>query len=308
MANIRPLSAELRHIAETELNEVEARLPEDIATLREWLAKQPHLKSRDDEQFLVAFLRGCKFSLEKAKSKLDHFYTIKTMMPELFANRQLDDKTLALCRTGTYLRLPKPLGPGGPRIQLTDYAKFDPKVFKLLDLFRYQTALLERQIREDDNSIISGYVEILDLSKMSLSFLAQMDFPLFKKMGVFAEKAQPTRVKGIHLVNCPKEAVTVLNLAKSLMPTKLQQRFYIYKNLEELYKVIPREYLPEEYGGSNGRIAEIIAQMESDIRAYTDYLQQDSQYGVNEQLRPGKRLNPDTLFGIEGSFRKLDID
>lgn len=243
MAKIRPLSAELRHIAETELNEVTERLPEDLQALRDWLAKQPHLRARQDDQFLVAFLRGCKFSLEKAKSKLDHFYTIKSMMPELFANRQMDERNIALCRTGwatlqhtlpvqqfyshsrsTYVRLPKPFGADGPRIQLTDYSKFDPKVFKLIDLFRFQTLLMERQIREDDNCIVSGYIEIIDMSSMSLSFLAQMDFPLFKKMGVFAEKAQPTRLKGVHLVNCPKEAATMLNLAKSLMPAKLQQR------------------------------------------------------------------------------------
>lgn len=100
MAKIRPLSAELRHIAETELNEVEERLPEDLQALRDWLAKQPHLKARQDDQFLVAFLRGCKFSLEKTKSKLDHFFTIKTMMPELFANRQMDERNITLCRTG----------------------------------------------------------------------------------------------------------------------------------------------------------------------------------------------------------------
>lgn len=100
MAKIRPLSAELRHIAETELNEVTERLPEDLQALRDWLAKQPHLRARQDDQFLVAFLRGCKFSLEKAKSKLDHFYTIKSMMPELFANRQMDERNIALCRTG----------------------------------------------------------------------------------------------------------------------------------------------------------------------------------------------------------------
>lgn len=100
MAKIRPLSAELRHIAETELNEVTERLPEDLQALRDWLAKQPHLRARQDDQFLVAFLRGCKYSLEKAKSKLDHFYTIKSMMPELFANRQMDERNIALCRTG----------------------------------------------------------------------------------------------------------------------------------------------------------------------------------------------------------------
>ncbi|XP_017120159.1 alpha-tocopherol transfer protein-like [Drosophila elegans] len=308
MAKLRPLSAELRRIAESELNEVEERVPADLEALRDWLTKQPHLRARQDDQFLVGFLRGCKFSLEKTKSKLDHFYTIKTLMPELFASRVVDEKNLALCRTGTYVRLPNPWGEGGPRLQLTNYEKLDPKKFKLLDLFRYQTMLSEHAVREDDNSNISGYIEIIDMAKMSLSFLAQLDFTLIKKMGIFAEKAQPTRLKGVHLINCPKEGVALLNLAKSLMPSKLQQRFHVYKNLEQLYEVIPREYLPEEYGGSNGRIADIQAEAEKQLLSYKSYFAEDSQYGVDEHLRPGKRVSADSIFGVEGSFRKLDID
>ncbi|XP_016973950.1 alpha-tocopherol transfer protein-like [Drosophila rhopaloa] len=308
MADLRPLSDELRRIAETELNEVEDRVPADLEALRDWVAKQPYLKARQDDQFLVGFLRGCKFSLEKTKSKLDHFYTIKTLMPELFGSRIVDEKNLELCRTGTYVRLPKPWGDGGPRLQLTNYDKFDPKKFKLLDLFRYQTMLSEQAIREDDNSNISGYIEIIDMAKLSLSFFAQLDFTLIKKMGIFAEKAQPTRLKGVHLINCPKEGVALLNLAKSLMPSKLQQRFHVYKNLEQLNKVIPREYLPEEYGGSNGRIADIQAEAEKQLLSYKSYFAEDSQYGVDEHLRPGKRVSADSIFGVEGSFRKLDID
>jgi len=133
----------------------------------------------------------------------------------------------------TYVRLPKPWGPGGPRLQLTNYEKFEPKQFKLLDLFRYQTMISEQSIIDDDNSNVSGYVEIIDMAKLSVSFLAQLDFTLIKKMGIFAEKAQPTRLKGVHLFNCPKEGVALLNLAKSLMPSKLQQRVSsILKNSE----------------------------------------------------------------------------
>lgn len=40
-----------------------------------------------DDQFLVCFLRGCKFSIERAKEKLDMFYTIRTAIPEFFTNR-----------------------------------------------------------------------------------------------------------------------------------------------------------------------------------------------------------------------------
>ncbi|BFG05195.1 alpha-tocopherol transfer protein [Drosophila madeirensis] len=308
MAELRPLTAELRNIAETELNEVTERLPADLDALREWLGKQPHLRARQDAQFLVGFLRGCKFSLEKTKSKLEHFYTIKTLMPELFANRVVDAKTLALCRTGTYVQLPNAWGPAGPRIVITNYEKFDPKAFKLLDLFRYQTMHSELSIWEDDHANVSGHIEIIDMGKLSLSFVAQLDFNLIKRMGVFAEKAQPTRIKGIHFINCPKEAVALLNLAKGLMPSKLQQRFFVYKNLEQLSKVIPLEYLPEEYGGSNGRMSDIQAEAERQLLDYSDYFKEDSQYGVNEQLRPGTQVNVESIFGAEGSFRKLDID
>jgi hypothetical protein len=32
-------------------------------------------------------LRGCKFSLERAKTKMDMFYTLRTVLPEFFMRR-----------------------------------------------------------------------------------------------------------------------------------------------------------------------------------------------------------------------------
>ena len=40
-----------------------------------------------DSQWLITFLRGCKFSLERTKEKLDMFYTLRTAVPEFFNNR-----------------------------------------------------------------------------------------------------------------------------------------------------------------------------------------------------------------------------
>jgi len=40
-----------------------------------------------DSQFLVTFLRGCKFSLERTKAKMDMYYTLRTALPEFFTNR-----------------------------------------------------------------------------------------------------------------------------------------------------------------------------------------------------------------------------
>lgn len=36
-----------------------------------------------DDQWLLGFLRGCKYSLERTKEKLDLYYTVRTAVPEL---------------------------------------------------------------------------------------------------------------------------------------------------------------------------------------------------------------------------------
>jgi hypothetical protein len=87
MLNIRSLSPELQEKAVKELNEDPHRIPADLEALKEWLQKTPHLTARLDDQFLVNFLRGCKYSLERTKEKLDSFYTIRSHIPEMMIDR-----------------------------------------------------------------------------------------------------------------------------------------------------------------------------------------------------------------------------
>lgn len=101
MLNIRPISAELKKIAKNELNEVTERIPEDVKALRAWLDTQPHLNPNLSDQLLVTFLRGCKYSLEKTKQKIDTFFTTKTATPHVLADRDAtNSKILELIRLG----------------------------------------------------------------------------------------------------------------------------------------------------------------------------------------------------------------
>lgn len=84
---IRPLSEELQKIACTQLSEDPEKIPETVQKLKEWIEKSPYLRSRTDDQFLVTFLRCCKYSLERTKHKIDMFYTLRTHLPELMQDR-----------------------------------------------------------------------------------------------------------------------------------------------------------------------------------------------------------------------------
>lgn len=78
--------------------------------------------------------------------------------------------------------------------------------------------------------------------------------------------------------------------------------------MEALYKAIPRRLLPSEYGGEAGSIQSMIDANEKKFMEYRQYFIDDDQYGVVEKLRVGAPKNPESLFGIEGSFRQLAID
>lgn len=101
MTDVRPLSSALAALSAKELNETPERLVSGLNSLKLWIKQSPHLTVRTDDQFLVTFLRGCKFSLEKAKQKFDLYYTVRSYMPEVMMNRDpLDDHLQKIIRLG----------------------------------------------------------------------------------------------------------------------------------------------------------------------------------------------------------------
>lgn len=99
--DIRPLDPALQKVARDELNEDPAKMEDAVAALRDWIRKSPHLRARTDDQFLVTFLRATKYSMEKAKKKLDMFYTLRTHIPELMLDRDpYDEKVHGIIKLG----------------------------------------------------------------------------------------------------------------------------------------------------------------------------------------------------------------
>jgi hypothetical protein len=101
MLSIRPLSDDLQKIAKDKLNEVESRVPEALEDIKKWLATQPHIKSRTDDQFLISFLRTNKYDLDKTKEHLENYWTFRTMWHKESGIRSIDDPHMkALLKTG----------------------------------------------------------------------------------------------------------------------------------------------------------------------------------------------------------------
>ncbi|XP_070139345.1 retinol-binding protein pinta isoform X2 [Drosophila kikkawai] len=229
MSSVRPLKPALQAIAIKELNEVPQRVPQDIKALRDWVLKQPHLHACTDDQFLLAFLRGTKFSVERAKEKFDRFYSLQASIPEVFNERRLatDPLVLDIIRMGILLRLPLAADDPGPCVTIVRAGSYDTGKYKFQDIIRVGSMFGEIMMFEDENATVSGYVEIMDMAGVTGSHLFALQPQLLSKFSTYADEAMPTRQKGIHFINVPPAFETGFNSLKSFFPAKI-------KNLSEL--------------------------------------------------------------------------
>lgn len=232
MASVRPLSPELAEKAQKELNEVPSRLPEDLQALKDWIAKQPHLKARTDDQFLTTFLRGSKFSLERAKEKLDMYYTVRTAIKELFTERDpTKSPTKEVIKYGTFLPLPKTTSPDGPRIMLIRPGSYDANKHTIQQIMKVSYLIMDILAIEDDNLAVAGQMGILDLSNVSMTHFLQMTPSFIKKMTMLGQESSPFRQKGFNYVHTPSGFDTIFNLFNSFMNEKNRSRVSGVKRL-----------------------------------------------------------------------------
>uniref|UniRef100_A0A1A9W9W9 CRAL-TRIO domain-containing protein n=1 Tax=Glossina brevipalpis TaxID=37001 RepID=A0A1A9W9W9_9MUSC len=310
MSLVRPLNEDLQKKANEELNEIPNSTSGYLRDFKTWIEQQPHLRANTDDQFLIAFLRGCKYSLEKAKVKIDAYYTLKSKFTAIFGETNVDNERFReIFRMGVYLYLPTPLYDNGPRIVIAQAGLPPADKYNIEEVLAVGHVLQDILLLEDDHAVVNGLVTIGDFNALTMAHVLQMTPTLMKRWIAYSYKTMPMRIKSNHIFRAPKVFDTLYNLAKPMLPQKQQERLFIHNNsLESLTQHIPLKYLPKEYGGENGSIPEIITEWDKKLDYYRDYFNRSKQWGTDEKLRIGKIKDYDNMFGIDGSFTKLEID
>ncbi|KOB76021.1 Cellular retinaldehyde-binding protein [Operophtera brumata] len=175
-----------------ELNENKDTRDADLAHIKEWLKQEPHLPDEFDDQRIMTFLRGCKFSLEKTKRKLDMYFTMRTAVPEFFNDRDVTRPELQ--EILNMVQMP-PL-PG-----LTPEGR--PDAFKL--------ALMMGDLRlAEEKEGVAGDVYVLDASVATPTHFAKFTPTLVKKFLVCVQEAYPVKLKEVHVINVSPSSSTLI--------------------------------------------------------------------------------------------------
>ncbi|XP_061392145.1 clavesin-2-like [Musca vetustissima] len=308
MSQEKTLPSTLQSVAIEELFEIPSRIPDDLQALKLWIEQQPHLTARTDDQFLLQFLRGCKYSMERAKEKIERFYTMKTKFPETLGIYDLDNERFRqVARLGCVAPLPIPLNGDGCRLVMGHF-NYNPQEYRVEEIYHVGSAMYEIFLIDDPYACICGIINIVDMSQVTMAHLLHENANFLKTGIEFIESAMPLRNKAVYFVNVSPAAAQFFNFFIPLFSEKLRKRIFICSTLEDLKQHIPLKYLPEYYGGENGSMEHHIKALKAKFDEYREYFQDNVNYGVNESLRQEESSDVDKLFGLGGSFRKLEVD
>ncbi|CAG9861687.1 unnamed protein product [Phyllotreta striolata] len=306
MTLVQP-SPELQITIRRELNEDINTRESDLEHIKEWLRKQPHLPNTWDESRLMTFLRGCKFSLEKCKRKLDMYFTMRTACPELFANRDITNPEMKLVVDIGHIPPLPGLTPNGRRVVVLRSKKVDVDSYNIADVMK--AVLMIGDVRLEAEEIgVAGDVYILDASVATATHFSKVNPNMIRKFLIIVQEAYPVKLKEVHVVNVSPLVDKIITWIKPFLKEKIRERIHVHSNIATLYDFIPKDVLPEEYGGTAGKLQTFHDQWMEKLKEYTPWFKQQESLKADESRRPGKPKNYEDLFGLDGSFRQLSID
>lgn len=310
MALMGPTNQQKNQILE-EINETNPnKLEENKAIIKQWLNSQPHLPKNYDERILSVFIRGCKHDLERVKRKLDYYFTYRTIMPDLFTERDpTNDEFKRMKEHFVAFPLPE-LTASGCRVTLHKVLSDDAGAYDIKVIVKYLLMLGEIRLLEEP--AFAGDIVVFDVATCRASLISKLLNPVIKKGILCSQNAMPQRLKEIIVINAPPYIDTGVNIFKMFVKQKIKERFHVYCDTESLYKHIPRETLPSDYGGKEKSIEALQSEWFKKMESYRSYYEEQELITSDETKRLNKTDSTsneyEELFGTRGSFHRLAID
>ncbi|KAL6428452.1 hypothetical protein ACFW04_008608 [Cataglyphis niger] len=267
----------------------------DIQMLREWCEKQPHLPKISNSE-LALFLHSNYYRLEPTKTTIDTFFTVRTHVPEFFCNRDLiNNKELKKAKQIVTSQILEGTTKDGYKIIYGRLLDSEPSHFVYNDTMKLLNMVIDLWLYTQGTC--NGHVILFDMKNVSFGHVGRLSPMGLKKFLYYLQDGLPVRLKGFHFMNASPVIDVILNMMRPFMKKQLMDMFHMHTTNDTLEKFVPLEVLPNEAGE--------IKKLEDHVAWFQE---EETNHRVNEALRPGKAKTATDLFGVEGSFKKLEID
>ncbi|KAH8414705.1 hypothetical protein KR215_000833 [Drosophila sulfurigaster] len=271
------------------------RRDHDLAELLEWFENNENLPQEIEPLLLRRFYQCMYGNVEDTKQLIEVNYALRNKHPHLFIQRDpLDADSRRTFDYADILPLPG-LTPDKYKVSLYCFRDFEPsKMHHTEDTRAFFMVTDCRFITPDDAAqpdVLSvGEVQIFDMKGTTMRHISRLTISTLRAYVKFLQLAFPVRLKAIHMVNCPTYLDRIVSVVKPFISEEVFKliRFHT-SSIDTLYSFVPRQMLPEEYGGLAGPLATLRAQTQQDLADKREYLMNPNHWHVEKQEKRSGR-------------------
>ncbi|XP_044763590.1 alpha-tocopherol transfer protein-like [Coccinella septempunctata] len=275
----------------------------DIEILRNWAEKEKHLPQDfiNDELFLERLLLNNKFRIEQSKIKYDNYFTMKAEYNFFY---QGIEKVIPSSIPVVKFPLRK-LTNEGKRVILICVSNHGQTVgADFEECLKFQVAVSEIM---NKYSFTDSRIAIIDVYGLKSGFFKNFDVSMLHKHLKLIRNCYSGRVAAIHMVNLTNFANLLLGGIKMIFKD-VASKIKVHENLESLHREVPRAILPKDYGGDDIPVAEYLKIWNDIIKEEEIFLKNLRYQVADESLRIGFSNLKSDEFGVDGTFKQLNID
>ncbi|CAH1367255.1 hypothetical protein MTP99_008507 [Tenebrio molitor] len=291
------LEAETLYAKDSNLKE------EDVQILEEWLKKQPHMPHLKKTQLMIA-LHSCYYRIEPTKIAIDNYFTVRTHCPDLFValKENILRRTLSVvCAEVLPKRTPEDYA-----VLITKLIDTKTENFNCLHVLNVINMVISMYLQQ--NPIPSGGIAVFDMMGFSLAHLGKLNLMAIKQALYYVQECAPVRIKQIHIINVVPLTDKLMAILKPFLKRELYNMIQFHPTVETLYKHVPKDCLPKDYNGGLSSCQQLQADNLKNLLENYDFFTWHEGQKVDESKRVGNEKNINNIFGVDGTFKKLEID
>ncbi|XP_049788430.1 retinol-binding protein pinta-like isoform X1 [Schistocerca cancellata] len=277
-----------------------------VASVRDWLRKQPHLPDEIEDDRIERMYINCKCNVERVKKGLDAYFSHKTRHPEIMMNRDPRGpdvvttiehvKVVTMPRLTDHLYRVHIFGDTDPDPVWVSWPNYGKVVSINLDMMLF-------------NDYSLGDIVIVDLKNLTAGHALRTDINIIRAIEFGYKTAYCRSLKALHLINADKVIDFTMKILRSALSKKLQKRTHIHlPGSKTLFDHVAKEYLPDELGGTAGPIDKLAYEFIRRAEEKREWLLEQDRYTSDESKRPPDNHYADDMYGVAGSFKKLSVD
>ncbi|CAH1640960.1 unnamed protein product [Spodoptera littoralis] len=177
-------------------------------------------------------------------------------------------------------------------------------------LLNYERAmiLMNEYVKLHDYRL--GYVVVVDCRNINIvQLVSNINILELRETLSILMDGYACRIRDMHVISESKTVEVLTSLLKQVLSNKLAGRINVMKTVEELYKYVPKDMLPKDYGGTEVTMKEMHENWRSELstKENVDFLKMMCNARTEEKHRLIDQYN-DQILGIAGSFRTLSVD